>query len=240
MNKLTKFFRILITPEFIPFFLQGVPAGIEHEQMLRTLSYATLVDIGANRGQFSLVSSVVNHQALIYAFEPLSEPANIFRKIFAGNAKVKLVQCAVGPEDSQAIIHVSKQDDSSSILPITERQYELFPGTQEKEVRKTEIYPLHRVLSKEEIIPPALLKIDVQGYEQQVLQGSESLLSCFHYIYVECSFYELYQGQALAYQVIDYLQDRGYILSGIYNLCYDSSGIAIQGDFLFTNENSNQ
>lgn len=240
MNKLTKFIQILRTPQFIRGLLKDVAAGVEHGALLRTLTCSCVVDIGANRGQFSLISRKEFPQAMIFAFEPLAEPADKFRQVFKNDLRVKLIQCAIGTENGQSLIHVSRQDDSSSLLPITERQSELFPGTQEKEIREINIYPLHVVLKQEEIIHPALLKIDVQGYELQALKGSESLLSCFHYIYVECSFYELYQGQALAYQVIDYLQDRGYILSGIYNLCYDSSGIAIQGDFLFTNENSNQ
>jgi len=54
-------------------------------------------------------------------------------------------------------------------------------------------------------------------------------------IYVECSFVELYQGQALADEVISFLREENFSLSGIYNLNYDKSGRAIQGDFLFTN-----
>jgi hypothetical protein len=48
---------------------------------------------------------------------------------------------------------------------------------------------------------------------------------------------ELYKGQALAHEVISFLEDFGFTLSGIYNLSYDKNGLAIQGDFLFERTN---
>jgi len=78
-----------------------------------------------------------------------------------------------------------------------------------------------------------MLKIDVQGFELQALRGCEELLDCFTYIYVECSFTELYEGQALADEIIEWLRKRNFVLKGIYNPYYDANGVAIQGDFLF-------
>ena len=81
---------------------------------------------------------------------------------------------------------------------------------------------------------PALLKIDVQGYELAVLAGCDSLLAAFAFVYVECSFVELYDGQALATDVVDFLSARGFALAGVYNLTYNRVGAAVQGDFLFS------
>ena len=130
-------------------------------------------------------------------------------------------------------IHVSRQDDSSSLLPITSLQNKLFPGTGEKEVRTIKVRPLDAVLDRKDIEKPAFLKLDVQGFERQALEGCKSLLPLFSYVYVECSFVELYSGQSLAHEIISYLDNCGFALSGIYNLSYDKSGKAIQGDFLF-------
>ena len=66
-----------------------------------------------------------------------------------------------------------------------------------------------------------------------MLRGTESLLDCFQYVYAELSFVELYEGQALASDVISYMNDHGFRLDGVYNMCYDDAGRAIQGDFLF-------
>jgi len=93
-------------------------------------------------------------------------------------------------------------------------------------------------LTKQDIKPPALLKLDVQGYELQALQGCLSLLASFKYIYCECSFIELYEGQVLADQVVQFLSNHKFRFIGAYNMCYDKNGIAVQADFLFEKRSS--
>jgi hypothetical protein len=113
-------------------------------------------------------------------------------------------------------------------------QSKVFPGTQEIGTYDVEVKPLDHVLSFADIIAPALLKIDVQGYEQQVLQGCVPLLPSFDWIFVELSFIELYAGQALAPQVIALLSENGFELNSVYT---DSAayrgGRMVQADFLF-------
>jgi len=230
-RKIRKAFRIATSAYTLRALFKGCAAGVEHEDLISLTQSECVVDIGANRGQFALVCRKNLPKAMIYSFEPLQEPAKVFEKVFQGDPRVKLFHCAVGPEMSQKTIHVSMQDDSSSLLPIS-LQSKVFPGTEEKESRAIEMCPLNAVLTADNIVAPALLKIDVQGYEMEVLRGCESLLSCFEYVYIECSFIELYEGQALAYQVIDYLHAHGFHFAGVYNLYY-RSGKAIQGDFLF-------
>lgn len=87
-------------------------------------------------------------------------------------------------------------------------------------------------LTKEEVVRPAMLKLDVQGFEIQALAGCKRLISNFD-VYCECSFVELYTGQALAGEVVGYLDELGFKLSGIYNLSYDCDGNCIQADLLF-------
>lgn len=148
---------------------------------------------------------------------------------------VRLHKFAIGPIERKTIIHVSNADDSSSLLPISDLQNSLYKGTFEKATTSVQVKPLDAVLNPSDIIQPAFIKIDVQGYEKEVLLGSISLLPLFQFVYVECSFVELYEGQSLAHQIIDLLNKEGFILSGVYNMSYDKKGRAIQGDFLFTN-----
>jgi len=212
----------------------GVAAGVEHERMLRQLpNLKTIIDIGANRGQFALAARWGFPQARIFSFEPLAEPAERFRKVFAGNHRVRLYEVAIAPERGERTIHVSREDDSSSLLPISPLQVRLFPNTTEVRKQSVRVGPLRDFLRPEEVEPPALLKLDVQGYELEALMGCEGLLDLFAYVYAECSFVELYTGQALADEVIDWLRDRGYRLIGIYNIAYAPNGQPVQGDFLF-------
>jgi FkbM family methyltransferase len=241
LNLLKKLVQIGQRNNYLKPLLQyKVAAGIEHSQVLDHLNdrnFRSIVDIGANRGQFALVIRNCFPEARIHSFEPLKEPAAIFRRVFASDPKITLHEIAIGPENKEMLIHVSRADDSSSLLPIASLQSTLFPGTEEKEERTVRVRRLDTVLSQADIGQPAFLKIDVQGFEKEVLEGCEALLPCFSHVYVECSFVELYARQALAHEVILFLEGFGFALCGIYNLYYDKAGVAIQGDFLFENKN---
>lgn len=197
------------------------------------LDCRSVVDVGANRGQFSLVARQCFPVATIVAFEPLAGPAARFRRVLAGEPRVSLHQYALGPEEGVSTMHVSSRDDSSSLLPITPRQRSIFPGTGESGTTMVRVGRLADFVSASELKPPALLKLDVQGYELEALRGCEELLDSFSYVYAECSFVELYQGQALADDLIAWLRRREHRLRGVYGVVYDGQGRAVQADMLF-------
>ena len=211
----------------------GVAAGVEHRHLLRHLNCRTVVDIGANRGQFALAARAGCPTARLVAFEPLPKPAAVFRSVFAGDSRTALHEAAIGPVDESGIMHVSARDDSSSLLPISSLQAEMFPGTEEVGTMTVRVAPLATFLREDDILEPALLKIDVQGYELDALRGCESLLAKFKWVYCECSFVELYTGQKLAGDVIGWLSRKGYEVAGVFNAAYDRKGRAVQADLLF-------
>ncbi len=135
-------------------------------------------------------------------------------------------------------MHISARDDPSSLLPIGTEQNRLFPGTAEVGTQRIRVGRLQEFVTVDDVSQPALLKLDVQGFELSALQGCEDLLGCFGWVYVECSFVELYEGQALADEVIAWLRERGFMLTGVYNMTYDAQGRAIQADFLFTRKST--
>ena len=233
--RLEKIVHVMMSPRMLrALHIHRVLAGAEHRHILK-MDLATVVDIGANRGQFALAAKKWTSKARIISFEPLAGAANSFRKIFIGDSRVSLHQTAIGPQTGETTIHVSAADDSSSLLPISPLQERLFPGTNEIRAEIVKVGRLSDYITREEIVPPAMLKLDVQGYELEALRGCEELLDQFSYVYVECSFVELYVGQPLVDDIIDWLRERGWCLSGIYNMTYDRKGKSIQADFLFEN-----
>ncbi len=240
LNKIRKALALVRSADYLRALWQhGTAAGAEHAPLLESLRGSglnTIVDVGANRGQFALVARHCLPTARIISFEPLGEPAAVFQRIFANDHLVSLYQMAIGPDDKYVPMHVSIEDDASSLLPISELQLELFPHTLEKEMRTVPMKPLSAFVSERDLSPVALLKIDVQGFEKEVLIASGPLLPCFSYVFVECSFVELYTGQALAHELISTLGASGFVLRGVYNLIYDKKGIAMEGDFLFENQ----
>ena len=213
------------------FFKHLVMAGVEHKAALNR-PLATVVDIGANRGQFALAARAISG-VKVASFEPLSDVAAIFQKVFSDDPAVKLYVAAIGEKAEKKLIHLSARDDSSSLLEIGEAQSSHFPGTHEVGTLEIEVGTLDQFLTKEEIVRPAMLKLDVQGFELQALAGCKSLIGNFDYVYCECSFVELYKGQKLAGEVVIYLGALGFSLSGVYNPSYDRDGNCIQADLLF-------
>ena len=214
--------------------MRGVAAAVEHSGRIpASFGLATVVDIGANRGQFSLVAAETFADARIIAFEPLRGPAGKFRSVLGHETRIVLHQAAIGPIRTTSRINVSRRDDSSSLLRITDLQESLFPGTGLARTEEIEVAPLEAFVEAGDLAPPALLKLDVQGFELEALKGCESLLRHFQYVYVECSFVELYAGQAFADEVIAFLSERGLPLRGVFNMTYDRHGNSVQADFLF-------
>jgi FkbM family methyltransferase len=233
-KRIRKLSRVMLQRDFRAALRRGgVAASVEHERLLRRFACATVIDIGANRGQFALVARQCFPDARIISFEPLPKPQSRFRSVLGHDPRVVLHPVAIGDKAGENVIHVSAADDSSSLLPITALQSELYAGTQEIGTETVRVARLADLVQPGDIEVPALLKIDVQGFELQTLRGCQPLLGSFALIYVECSFVELYRGQALVDDVIAYLREHGFRLEGVYNTSYDSSGRAIQADLLF-------
>jgi FkbM family methyltransferase len=195
--------------------------------------FRTVLDVGANRGQFALFAARRFPQARLICFEPLPSPRARLERVMGPGARVTVRDCALGVATGTAEFHVSAADDSSSLLPIGSRQREVFPGTEETATVEVEVRRLDEVLSASELITPVLLKLDVQGAELAVLRGAETLLSAIDAVLVEVSFVELYVGQALADEVWGALREFAFSCRGIWSITYGPRGECLQADLLF-------
>jgi len=231
--RLKKFFYVFSSKRFLFIFLRfGVLPAVEHKPIFKN-NFKTIVDIGANKGQFSLACQRWAPQAFVYAFEPLLHPFKIYERIFKSERRFFIFNSAIGKRSKAQSMHISAKEDSSSLLPIGKNQATFFPGTHEVSTIKVRVENLDFFITPKKIIKPALMKLDVQGYEFEALLASEKLINNFEFIYCECSYERLYIGQKLAYEIVDWLAAKKFKLIGIYNTNYDKNGSAIQSDFLF-------
>ena len=97
---------------------------------------------------------------------------------------------------------------------------------------------LDDILKPQTLPGPILVKLDVQGFELAALQGMPNLLEQALFVYTEVSFVELYEKQPLADEIIAWLADRGFSLSGVHNPTFMENGATVQADLLFTRRKS--
>ena len=210
----------------------GVAPTVDHLPVLQNLDVDLILDVGANRGQFSLASRIAKPGVPIVAFEPIPGEAAIFRNVHGGCSDVRLHEAALGAEDGGATLHVSRRADSSSLLPIGRAQREIFAGTEEAGTLTVPVRRLDGYLSELGAFSKGLLKLDVQGFELKVLEGATETLACCAYVYAECSARELYEGQALYGEVAEFLAAHGFRQISRHNeMLVD--GELVQADFLF-------
>ena len=109
-----------------PALALGVTPSVEQLGVLRSLSVDGVIDVGANRGQFTLACQLVHPGVPVVAFEPIPAEAQTFRRVHGASPQVLLVQSALGETPGSATLHLSQSADSSSLLPIGRRQTEIF------------------------------------------------------------------------------------------------------------------
>ena len=231
LRKVWKVARLSPRPDYLRALRHGVAAAVEHHRVPFDHDFATVVDVGAGRGQFALVARRRYPSAALHCFEPLAHAREKLAAVLGRDVRVHAI--ALGSTNTPAHFHVSEKGDSSSLLPITDRQVEAFPGTGEASQIVVNRARLYEIITPQALARPSLLKIDVQGYELEVLQGTERVIHLIDEVLVECSFTELYTGQPLADEVVCYLRRKGFELAGVFSMARDEAGRCLQADFHF-------
>lgn len=210
----------------------GVAPAIEHTDVAWPAEFRTVVDVGAHTGQFALFARRRFPAAVLHCFEPQRDPRRTLERLAPALAPMEVHDCALGTDSRESPMVVSRASDSSSLLPIGEAQVAQFPGTDPVGTEMVRVARLDEELGAPEQ-RPALLKVDVQGFELEVLEGAGELLGAYDAVLVEASFVELYTGQPLVTDVIRFLGDRGWRLSDVGSPMRDARGAALQADLLF-------
>jgi FkbM family methyltransferase len=233
VRKARKLRVLLVESEWRRGLRSAVAATVEHDALPLRRDLRTVIDVGANRGQFTLYALARFPLAHVIAFEPLPGAREKMMQLFREEDRVEVVPFAVGEVEGEVVMHLSARDDSSSLLAIGGRQVSAFPGTDEVGTILADVRTLDSVLADRELRHPALLKVDVQGFELPVLRGAEQTLGSFDQILVEASFVEFYEGQALFPTISQHLEAHRFRLISGQLSASDASGRWLQGDFLY-------
>src|ERR1044072_8852506 len=164
-------------PEAIGLRRRGI--DFEHYRNLRRpwlldAGVKTILDIGANTGQFARLAHEVFPGASIYSFEPLPECFEALKTALPAGSDFHPVNCALGREEGTLEFRRALHTPLSSFLKMTKLHEESFPestGGQEERPLTVAVRTLDAVAAELPLRENILLKIDVQGYEANVLAG---------------------------------------------------------------------
>ena len=209
LNKLIKLIKLFKNPITRKGLLNNIAANIELEDLVKNLKFQTVFDIGSNKEQFILlIEKIFNIDKNIYSFEPIKEIYEKQKKFFSNKKNISFFNFALGERSLTKTLNITKRKDSSSFFEINNNIKNTDHLVDEK--REIKIKSLDEIMKNKYLIKPILAKIDVQGYELEVLKGSKNLLKQIKYIIIEVSENEIYKGQALANKIIKYLDDMDF------------------------------
>jgi FkbM family methyltransferase len=197
------------------------PATSEELRRIKLLQHYNIdlvVDIGANKGQYALGIMDAGYQNRIVSFEPLSAVHQALTETSKNHRNWTVApRCAIGAKKEEIEINISANSVSSTLLNMLDAHLEGAPESKIIGKEKVQVVPLDDLattfVKTEKNI---FLKIDVQGFEQEVLKGAQQLIEKAKGIEMEISLVALYEGQNwLLPQVLEYMEKKGFQLRSI-------------------------
>ncbi len=233
LRRARKLAHIAATPGYRAAMRRRTFPAIEHEATFASFRFDTVIDVGANIGQFAVTAHCANPKARVFCFEPLAGCAERLQGLAQDYPRLAIYHHSLGAQAAQFEINVASNLGSSSILDFTDLQLETYPGVTVvgKETIRGEA--LDTIATPEMTQGRTLLKMDVQGFELEVLKGAAASLEKIEAIYLEASFVPLYADQPLATELIVWLNQHGFGLAAIYNVDSGAGTTPSQADCLF-------
>lgn len=198
----------------------GVVTGLHLEEDLRILigsDCPLCLDIGANEGQTIRLLQRVFARPRIHAFEPSSQ---VFPKLERSHFRsgVTLHQCALGSHSARREFINYRKSVLSSFLPLDRNDGNRFREVDVAGTETVDVMTVDDFVAKNRLGRIDLLKVDTQGFDLEVLQGSSDALrrGIVDHVLVELNFVRLYEGQGSAQEINDYLAAHGFVLIDYY------------------------
>jgi FkbM family methyltransferase len=185
--------------------------------LARTQAIVTLIDIGANTGDFAEYLASVLRPQRVYAFEPVPACLPALRAKAATVPGLTVFDVALSDEAGEATFFVNSYRPSSSLLHVAEVSRTEFPGTAGETPIRVRLARLDDVLNAPELQRDIFIKIDVQGVEDRVIRGGVRVFGAAQSVLVEMSFVRMYEQQPLFEEIHDLLVGLGLRFAGMRN-----------------------
>ena len=201
---------------------------------LKQLQVNTVLDVGANVGHWAKACRLALPDVFISSFEPIPECQNALSQQMANDPKHTIFPYALGRTRSELKLHLHSHAASSSLLTATKDFKGISNGSVAVRELPVSVETLDNIARENRWPGPYLLKLDVQGYELEVLRGAASVLPKTALIIAETSFRPLYQEQAIFGDIHRHLTEAGFSYCGAAeSVLRLSSGLEVQQDSLF-------
>ena len=204
---------------------------------LRARPIRTVIDVGANTGQFAKLISGFFPNAKLFCFEPLPGPFDALSAWSkAQEGRVVPLNLAIGEKEGKADMYLHEaHTPSSSLLATTRLAEQYYPFTKGQKRICVKQTTLDAALDgvKAELSSELLIKLDVQGYEDRIIEGGTNAFVKASACILEVSLDTLYEGQADFKELLMKLDRLGFQYVGNLDQAYAEDGHCIYLDAVF-------
>lgn len=197
----------------------------------------TVLDVGANNGQFAELLISQGYSKNIISFEPTMAAHKVLkRKSETQPNWLVFERSAIGDVNGTVEINVSENSVSSSILEINNAHLGVTPSARYCSKETVPVYTLDCIFEKlnmNTLNCNYFVKIDTQGYEMNVLRGCSTMTRYISGFKIELSTQQLYNNSCSYTEIIEFMADIGFVLIDITPGLRHSSGQLLQFDGLF-------
>ncbi|KKR04008.1 MAG: Methyltransferase FkbM family [Candidatus Uhrbacteria bacterium GW2011_GWF2_39_13] len=204
--------------------------------------FHTVIDAGANVGQFALAAAQRFPMADIHCFEPVPDVCEILKKNTKKISKIHIYNCAVGDISGKIKFHRNDYTPASSAMAIQGDMKEHNRAncqTQHTKTIEVDVFKIDDLVSTFSINvkKPVLLKLDVQGYEKKTIQGAVKTLESIDYIVLEATFVKLYENQPLFDELHEMLHNINFEFIAPLDVNVGINKSIVEMDILYKRKN---
>lgn len=193
-----------------------------------------VLDVGANVGQYALGLRERGYHGLIRSFEPVSDVFARLAAAAAGDRNWRVARCALGAQAGVAQINVFRNSVFNSLKPQSGLGAAFGSGFDLARVEEVEVRTLDAVMA-DDPAQAIFLKIDTQGFEQEVLAGGRQLLKRCVGLQLELPVEHLYEGVWSLTEALEKMREAGFAPAQIRPVTslQDDSVSAVEFDCVF-------
>ncbi len=212
-----RYINVLTTFDIIKFSGQHTLRAHLYK-LLNKYNIDAVIDVGANEGQFGSHLRNLGYNGEIYSFEPVKSAYEKLSHISRNDNKWFVYNFALGSQPGETVINVSKFSSLSSILnPTTywEKNWSSIQSIHKQTIQVKTIDQcfLDSILKKGKNY---LLKMDTQGYDQEVFKGAKGSISEVRALISELSLIPFYDGMPHYLDSLSAYESDGFAVTGFY------------------------